>query len=67
MTERPRSPHFEAYIESLRVRSFARDTIQGHTHAVLSFFLATGIAELREKPAASTSAPTTPRCPLRAG
>lgn len=46
MSEHP--PHIAAYLESLRVRSLARDTIKTHTHAVLSFFLAAGVSDVRE-------------------
>jgi site-specific recombinase XerD len=46
MSEHP--PHLAAYLESLRVRSLSPETIRGHTCAVLSFFLAAGVADVRE-------------------
>lgn len=46
MSEHP--PHLAAYLESLRVRSLAGDTIKSHTHAVLSFLLAAGVCDVRE-------------------
>lgn len=48
MNECPESKHFENYIESLRVRSFAPSTIKSHVHAALSFFLATRVNDVRE-------------------
>ena len=41
-------PQLEAYVDSLRVRSLARDTVRGHAHAVRSFFRAAGVSDARE-------------------
>lgn len=46
MSERP--AHFEAYLESLRVRAFAAGTIRSHTTALLGFFLAARLSDVRE-------------------
>lgn len=40
--------YLDAYLESLRARSLAPETIKSHTRGVLAFFLAAGVSDVRE-------------------